>query len=180
MSQVPAGAAGGATPRPRVVLVGPPGAGKSTVGAELAKRWDIELRDTDTDIEAALGKPVLEIFVDDGEARFRELEQGAVATALAEHDGVLSLGGGAVLAAPTRALLAGHRVVFLDIGLAEAAKRVGLGATRPLLLGNVRSRLKTLLDARRPFYTEVAGCTVLTDRLSVEAVADTIERWLDE
>jgi len=174
------GLAGALAHRPRVVLVGPPGAGKSTVGAELAKRWDTELRDTDSDIESALGKPVSDVFVEDGETRFRELERAAVATALAEHVGVLSLGGGAVLAESTRALLGAHRVVFLDVGLAEAAKRVGLGVTRPLLLGNVRGQLKALLDARRPLYAEVAGRTVVTDQLEVEAVADAIETWLDE
>ena len=78
----------------------------------------------------------------------------------------------------TRALLVAHRVVFLDVGLAEAASRVGLGATRPLLLGNVRRQLKALLDARRPLYREVATVTVDTDGLSAQAVADEVERSL--
>jgi shikimate kinase len=138
--------------QPRVVLVGPMGAGKTTVGRLLADAWDVPARDTDTDVEAAAGASVPEIFVDHGEARFRELERAAVAAALAEHAGVLSLGGGAVLDEATRADLAGHRVVFLRVGLGEAVKRVGLGSARPLLLGNVRGRIKALLDERTPVY----------------------------
>jgi shikimate kinase len=164
--------------RPIAVLVGPMGAGKTTVGAELAARWGVDLRDTDADIEALAGKPVAEIFVDDGEAAFRALEQTAVARALAEHAGVVAVGGGAVMAAETRSALAGHRVVFLDVGLSDAASRVGLGATRPLLLGNVRAQLKALLDARRPLYEEVATAHVHTDGRTVAEVADEVEKAL--
>ena len=164
--------------RPRVVLVGPMGAGKTTVGAELAARWQVELRDTDADIEAVAGKPVSDIFVDDGEAAFRELERAAVARAIAEHAGVVAVGGGAVMADATRAALAGHRVVFLDVGLSDAAARVGLGTTRPMLLGNVRGQLKALLDARRPLYDEVAVVRVATDGKTVAEVADEVEKAL--
>jgi shikimate kinase len=163
---------------PIAVLVGPMGAGKTTVGAELAARWGVELRDTDADIEAVAGKPVAEIFVDDGEAAFRALERTAVARALAEHSGVVAVGGGAVMAEETRSALAGHRVVFLDVGLSDAASRVGLGTTRPLLLGNVRAQLKALLDARRPLYEEVATVHVHTDGRSVAEVADEVEKAL--
>lgn len=162
------------TAGPVLVLVGPPGAGKTTVADAVAARWDVSVRDTDHDIEAASGVTVQEIFIDHGEQHFRALEEEAVAAALAEHRGVLSLGGGAILSETTRAALAGHTVVFLDIGLATAAARVGLGAGRPLLLGNVRSQLKSLMDARRPFYTAVATHVVVTDDLAVDAVADRV------
>ncbi|HSS68225.1 MAG TPA: shikimate kinase [Nocardioidaceae bacterium] len=172
------GASATVSARPRVVLVGPMGAGKTTVGAELAARWQVELRDTDADVEAVAGKPVADIFVDDGEAVFRELERVAVARAIAEHAGVVAVGGGAVMADATRAALAGHRVVFLDVSLSDAAARVGLGTTRPMLLGNVRGQLKALLDARRPLYDEVAVIRVATDGKTVAEVADEVEKAL--
>lgn len=161
-------------PGPRVVLVGPMGAGKTTVGELLAARWGVQVRDTDADIVAAQGKEISEIFVDDGEAAFRGLEREAVARALAEHDGVLSLGGGAVLDPGTRDLLAGHTVVFLNVGLTDAVKRVGLGTSRPLLMGNVRGRIKALLDERTPVYTSVATFTVDTDGRTPDEVADQV------
>ena len=161
-------------PGPRVVLVGPMGAGKTTVGELLAARWGVQVRDTDVDIVAAQGKEISEIFVDDGEAAFRALEREAVARALAEHDGVLSLGGGAVLDPGTRDLLAGHTVEFLSVGLTDAVKRVGLGTSRPLLMGNVRGRIKALLDERTPVYTSVATFTVDTDGRTPDEVADQV------
>jgi len=124
------------------------GAGKSTVAALLSDAWGVPARDTDTDVETSEGREISEIFVDSGEAHFRALEAAAVAEALATHDGVLSLGGGAVLDPSTRSLIEGTTVVFLRVGLSEAVKRVGLGVGRPLLLGNVRSRIKALLDER--------------------------------
>ena len=102
------------------------------------------------------GAAISDIFVDSGEEHFRALEAKAVAEALATHDGVLALGGGAVLDPATRELLAGHPVVFLRVGLSDAVKRVGLGSARPLLLGNVRGRIKALLDERTPVYESVA------------------------
>jgi shikimate kinase len=164
---------------PLAVLVGPPGAGKSTVGALLADRFGVALRDTDADIEATTGTTIAELFVDHGEAHFRALERQAVAAALDEHDGVLSLGGGAVTDEGTREALRGHRVVFLDVGLAEAVRRVGLGASRPLLLGNVRGQLKSLLDQRRPAYAAVAWLTVDTDGRTPEELVDDIAGHLD-
>jgi shikimate kinase len=160
---------------PRIVLVGPMGAGKTTVGRVLADRWGVEVRDTDHDVEAEAGKTVADIFVDDGEARFREMEKAAVAAALASHDGVLSLGGGAVLDDDTQRLLADHTVVFLRVGLADAVKRVGLGSARPLLLGNVRGRVKQLLDERTPVYEAVARFVVDTDGRTPQEVAEEIE-----
>lgn len=164
---------------PVIVLIGPPGAGKSTVGRALARLLDVAFRDTDQDVEATTGRAISEIFVEDGEDHFRELERAAVATALAEHDGVLALGGGAVLDPGTQDLLtayrsAGGHVVFLDVTLAHAARRVGLNAARPLLLGNPRARWKALMDARRPVYERLASLTVLTDDMRPAAVAATI------
>ena len=160
--------------RPRVVLIGPMGAGKTTVGALLAEAWGTRLRDTDADVEAAEGRPVAEIFVDEGEPAFRALERDAVAVALAEHDGVLALGGGAVMDPGTRERLAGHTVVFLRVGLSDAASRVGLGAARPLLLGNPRAQWLRLMEARRPVYEGVASARVDTDGKTPDEVADEV------
>ena len=157
-----------------MVLVGPPGAGKTTVGMLLAERLGVGLRDTDTDVEESAGATISDLFVDHGEAHFRALERQAVTTALTEHEGVLSLGGGAGVDPGTREALLGHRVVFLDVGLAEAVRRVGLGASRPLLLGNVRAQLKALLDQRRPMYEAVAWRTVDTDGQTPEQIVDDI------
>lgn len=163
---------------PRVVLVGPMGAGKTTVAGLLGEAWGVAVRDTDADIEAGTGREISDIFVESGEDAFRDLEAAAVAAALAEHDGVLALGGGAVLRPETRDLLAGQTVVFLRVGLSDAVKRVGLGVGRPLLLGNVRSRIKALLDERTPVYEAVATHAVDTDGRTPAEVAAEIEELL--
>lgn len=161
------------------MLVGPPGAGKSTVGEALAALLGVGFRDTDADIEAVAGKPIPEIFLDEGEERFRTLERAAVSAALASFDGVLALGGGAVLAEETRAALAGHTVVYLSVELSDAVKRVGLGPGRPLLAINPRATLKYLLDQRRPLYEQVATVTVATDGRTPEQVAAEIMSQLN-
>lgn len=157
--------------RPVCVLVGPPGSGKTSTGLALAELLGVAFRDTDADVERTAGKPIPEIFVDDGEEHFRGLERAAVTAALASFDGVLALGGGAVLAEPTRAALAGHRVVFLSVELADAVKRVGLSAGRPLLTVNPRATLRQQLAQRRPLYEQVATFTVATDGRTAEDVA---------
>ncbi len=164
---------------PRVVLVGPMGAGKTTVAGLLGARWGLPVRDTDNDVEEVAGKSISDIFVDDGEERFRLLERAAVVAALAEHDGVLALGGGAVLDDDTRSALGDHRVVFLEVGLSDAVKRVGLGITRPLLVGNMRARIRALLDERLPVYREVASITVTTDGRTPDDVADEVARSVE-
>lgn len=155
---------------PRVVLVGPPGAGKTSVGTRLAELLGVEFRDTDEDIEARAGKPVAEIFVTDGEPAFRAMERAAVAEALRTHDGVLALGGGAVVDEQTRELLLGHTVVFLDVSVGAAAGRVGLDAPRPLLVVNPRSTLRRLMEERRSYYEYAATAVVATSDLGVEDV----------
>jgi shikimate kinase len=162
-----------------VVLVGAPGSGKSTVGALLADRLGVDLRETDADVERAEGKPVLEIFLDSGEPRFRELERAAVSHALREHDGVLALGGGAVLDAATRRLLAEQPTAWLRVGPAQAARRSGLDAPRPAGVGNVRSRLVTLLSETAPLYAESARAVVDTDSRTPDEVADAVVEALD-
>ncbi|WP_022916248.1 shikimate kinase [Ruania albidiflava] len=160
--------------RPRLILIGPPGAGKSTVGQLLAEVWDVTYRDTDSDVEAAVGSSIPDVFLDHGEDYFRAREREAVQRALAEHDGVLALGGGAVLHADTQADLAGHRVVFLDVTLTDATKRVGLARSRPLLVGSPRRQWQLLMEARRPIYERLATAVVLTDGLSPEQVREAV------
>jgi shikimate kinase len=152
------------------------GAGKTTVAQLLGEAWGLPVRDTDSDIEVAEGRSISDIFVDDGEQRFRELEVAAVTDALAHHDGVLALGGGAVLDPDTRDLLRDRTVVFLDVGIKDAASRIGLNRDRPLLLGNPRAQWIRLMEARRPLYDDVATVRVTTDGLAADEVADEVVR----
>ncbi|MET7454786.1 shikimate kinase [Streptomyces sp. NPDC005574] len=155
---------------PVVVLVGPMGVGKSTVGRLLGERLGVAYRDTDDDIVAEQGRTIAEIFVDEGEGAFRAIEKRAVHRALGEHDGVLALGGGAILDEDTRALLAGHRVVYLSMDVEEAVKRTGLNAARPLLAVNPRKQWRELMEARRHLYEEIATAVVATDDRTPEEV----------
>jgi shikimate kinase len=158
----------------RLVLIGPPGAGKSTVGRLVAETLGVSFRDTDADIEDLAGKGIPDIFFEDGEDAFRAMERDAVRRALAEHDGILSLGGGAVLSSGTRELLKSHKVVFLSVGLSDATKRVGMSAARPVLAMNPRAQLQVLLAERLPLYREVATHEVATDGKTAQQVADEV------
>ncbi|WP_037142360.1 shikimate kinase [Rhodococcoides fascians] len=149
---------------PYAVLVGPPGAGKSTIGRRVAAALELELLDTDVAIERTTGRTIAEIFSQDGEPAFRSIEETVVAEALATHSGVVSLGGGSVLSERTRALLAPLPVVYLEISVAEGLRRTGANTARPLLAGpDPRAKYQHLMRTRRPLYRGVASIRVRTD-----------------
>ncbi|GAB2695441.1 hypothetical protein GCM10027089_16180 [Nocardia thraciensis] len=150
--------------RPGVVLVGPPGAGKSTIGRKLARELGVDLYDTDAGIEEEAGRSIPEIFAAEGEPEFRRMEERVVRRAILEHKGVVSLGGGAVLSAATRELLRGRTVVYLEISVAEGLRRTGASTNRPLLAGDdPGAKYRALMRERRPLYREVASIRVRTD-----------------
>lgn len=167
------------TARPAAVVVGPPGAGKTTVGEALAARLGVQFHDVDAAIEQAQGRSISDIFVDDGEPVFRELEREAVARALAEERGVVSLGGGAVMDPLTESALAGHTVVFLDVSIADASKRIGFDRSRPLLSVNPRATWVAMMNNRRPTYERVATIRVDTAGRTPAEVVDDVVAQLD-
>jgi shikimate kinase len=165
----------------QLVLIGPPGAGKSTAGAVLARTLGTAFRDTDDDVAAAAGKPVPDIFLEDGEDAFRDLERTAVTKALDEHDGVLALGSGAVLDDAVRQALNERTVVYLAADFTTVAKRAGLDRPRVVLPGNPRGRLRAMLDERRAVYESLATITVQADDAADAAeLAAEISRRLEE
>jgi shikimate kinase len=176
---VVSGAGRGAATGPVVVLIGPPGSGKTTVGQALAAALGVELHDTDWAIEAQQGRSISDIFLDDGEAVFRELEAAEVAASLASRRGVLSLGGGAVMDPTTAAALAGHTVVFLDVSIADAADRVGFNRSRPLLSVNPRAQWTAMMAVRRPTYERLATFRVQTNGRAPRDIADEIAARLE-
>lgn len=168
---------------PLVVLCGPMGSGKTSVGQVLARRWSVELRDTDEDVEERAGTDIPDIFLTQGEQAFRLLEHEAVTAALLEHRGILALGGGAVLREDTQAALAAYAkgggvVVFLDVSIQYAAPRVGLDDSRPLLMGNPRQRWVEIMRERRETYESVSTIRTLTDGMTAGEVAREVERRL--
>jgi shikimate kinase len=162
-----------------VVLVGPPGAGKSSVGRLLASRLGVPFADTDDLVAHEAGKPVGDIFIEDGEDVFRELEQSATDEAIATRRGVLALGSGSVLSPGTRDLLRGQRVVYLETAFPAVAKRSGLDGPHPPIPGNPRGRLRQMLEERRPIYADLAWLTVTTDDRDPEQVAGEIAAAID-
>ncbi len=160
--------------KPVLVLVGAPGAGKSSIGRRVANRLNVSFVDTDQLIENSAGMSVSDIFVTLGEAEFRRIEQETVAAALREQIGVVALGGGAVMNEGTGALLGQQCVVWLRVNVSDAVNRVGMNTARPLLLGNVRGQLKSLMDERTPAYEAVSTYVVDTSGKSLKVVADEV------
>lgn len=160
----------------RIVLIGPPGAGKTSIGRALAKSMDVEFIDTDMLIEADQGKSVSQIFVDDGEPHFREIEERICCTALRESSGILSLGGGAVLTPSVAEAIrdSDSEIIFLDVSLAVAAPRIGFNRDRPLLLNNPRQQWQRLMDARRPIYESLATTKIEVENRSVNQIVKEI------
>ncbi len=156
---------------PVAIIIGPPGAGKSTVGALLAAQLGVPFTDADRVIEETAGKPVSDIFVQDGEAAFRALEQATAARLIGAQPGVLALGGGAPLDPAIRQLLAGQRVIYLETGFRTVVHRSGLDGPHPPMPGNPRGRLKQMLDERHPVYAGLAWRTVATDDRDPEDLA---------
>lgn len=161
---------------PKVIIFGPMGAGKTRVGQALALRLGLPFKDTDQLIEADQGKTINEIFVEDGEPHFRLVEESIVIDAIIDFDGVLSLGGGAVMNDETRKVLLGANSlrVFLDISLAAVAPRVGFNTERPLLLVNPRQKWQELMTERRPIYSSLANLQIDVSDKNVEEIVDEI------
>ena len=165
---------------PKAVLIGMPGSGKSTIGRRLAKSLGVELLDTDAVIEQTAGRTIPEIFSDDGEKGFRRIEEQVIRDTLASHEGVLSLGGGAITSPGVREALSGHTVVYLEISVAEGVRRTGGNTVRPLLAGGDRAeKFKTLMTQRVPLYRRAATIRVNTNRRNPGAVVRYIVSQLE-
>lgn len=160
----------------RIVLMGPPGAGKSTVGKALADHLSLEFLDTDALIEQSTGKSITDIFVVDGEPIFRAIELEILASVLKSEGAVVSLGGGAPISDEAQALISksDSHVIFLDVSLSTAAPRVGFNRDRPLLLGNPRAQWQTLSDQRRPIYELLADQVIKVDDMEISAIVSAI------
>ncbi|MSZ27580.1 MAG: AAA family ATPase, partial [Actinobacteria bacterium] len=146
----------------KIVLIGPPGAGKSSIGKALAKELNLNFIDSDSEIEKISHKKISEIFIEDGEPAFRLLEVDVVRKVLADFDGVISLGGGAPINKEIQEVLqdANYPVVFIDVSIAQAATRIGFNKDRPLLLVNPRQQWISLMNDRRPIYEKLASQTI--------------------
>lgn len=166
---------------PRVILIGPPGAGKTTVGKALAKKLLCNFADTDRLIEGKAGRKISEIFVESGEQVFRNLESEVLKESLNDFDGVLALGGGAPISTENQALIdsSNSTVVFLEVSISQAANRVGFNRERPLLLVNPRQQWQELMNARRPIYEKLADFKISTDSVKPQEVAEQIKKFLE-
>jgi len=160
-----------ATARPAAVVIGPPGSGKTVTGRALGLLLGVPFHDTDEEVVRREGRSIADIFIDDGEAAFRALERAEVARALAQEHGVVALGGGAPMDADTQARLARHTVVFLDVGIADASRRIGFDRSRPLLSVNPRASWIAMMNVRRPVYQSLATHRADTAGRTPEQVA---------
>ena len=162
---------------PYAILIGPPGSGKSSVGRALAKAVGVGFIDSDNMVEKKAGRKISDIFVDDGEEVFRDLEFEVLTGALKDMNSVLSLGGGAPISERAQAALTEKEfpIVFLDVSLSVAAPRVGFNRDRPLLLGNPRAQWQSLYDARRPIYEKLATIVIKVDSMSIDEIVHTIK-----
>ncbi|MEN9352250.1 MAG: hypothetical protein RL476_210 [Actinomycetota bacterium] len=160
----------------RLVLIGAPGAGKSTVGKALSEKLNREFLDTDALIQDSTGKTITDIFVVDGEEVFRAIELQVLADVLKSENTVISLGGGAPISEQAQTLITDSQslVIFLDVSLATAAPRVGFNRDRPLLLGNPRAQWQALSDMRRPVYERLADVVIKVDEMDVDAIVTAI------
>ena len=167
---------------PQIILIGPPGAGKSSVGKALGQRLSANFADTDVLIEKESGLRVSEIFLDKGEPYFRELERAIVLRELADFDGVLALGGGAIMNSDVEQALrqSSDPICFLDVSLSSAAPRIGFNRDRPLLVGNPRAKWQELMNIRRPIYESLATLTVSTDSGTPSHIAQEIAEILSK
>lgn len=161
----------------RIVLIGPPGSGKSTVGVALAAHLQWPFVDTDALIELKASKKITDIFVEDGEEHFRTIEFETLQEVLLEPSAVISLGGGAPISQRAQdALISSESsIVFLDVSLSTAAPRVGFNRDRPLLLGNPRAQWQALSDQRRPIYEKLSTLSIKVDDMSVDEIVSIIE-----
>ena len=167
---------------PRVILIGPMGSGKTTIGSLLAQRLGLNFRDTDHLIEEQEGKTVSQIFLDQGEDAFRVIEKRVLREELLTDGTVLSLGGGAPISIDAQSALRAisSRIIFLDISLSTVAPRIGFNRDRPLLLNNPRGQWQTLMEARRPIYEAIADATINVDDKSEEEIVTIALSSLEE
>lgn len=164
----------------KVVLIGPPGAGKSSIGKALAKEMLVDFIDSDSEIEKLAKRKISEIFIDEGEPEFRKIETGIVKQLLSDFSGVIALGGGAPINLEIQILLkqASYPVVFIDVSISQAANRIGFNKDRPLLLINPRQQWINLMSVRRPIYEQLATQTVSSDNQKPHEVAKIINEKL--